>query len=418
MTMNIHPLRELIKDKGLMAEIANTYGTPSYIYVKDRVEHNISRLTNALNTHFTNHHICYAIKANSNPNLLKVMKSVCNNLGGDCSSPGEIYAAELGGIAPEDCIYTGNYESIHDLSFAMDKGCYLNLDDETSLDRLLKIGIPERISFRLNPGFGKGTFSQITTAGEDAKFGIPAEKIITAYQKAKDAGVKRFGLQCMAGSGNLDESYFIELLTAIIHHTKRIETKLNIQFEFISMGGGLGIPYRDEESPLNYDRLFSQLSKVLYTNYPEQKTAPALWVEPGKSIIGDAGFILSSVTGSKNSYKNFVGIDAGMETLMRPALYGAYHRIYKVGDHGVNNGSVDFTGPICENTDRIAIGREFPNVIEGDLIAIMDAGAYGYAMSHNFNTRPRTAEILLDGSSHRLIRRRETIEDIFSNCHV
>ena len=103
---------------------------------------------------------------------------------------------------------------------------------------------------------------------------------------------------------------------------------------------------------------------------------------------------------------------------MRPALYGAYHRIYKVGDHGVNNGSVDFTGPICENTDRIAIGREFPNVIEGDLIAIMDAGAYGYAMSHNFNTRPRTAEILLDGSSHRLIRRRETIEDIFSNCHV
>ncbi|MBL7009665.1 MAG: diaminopimelate decarboxylase [Candidatus Marinimicrobia bacterium] len=416
--MNTHPLRELIKDSELMSSIAQSYGTPSYIYEKGQIENNVKRLKNTLATYFEKSHICYAVKANSNPHLLRLMKSAHPELGGDCSSPGEIYAAGLAGIDPKDCIYTGNYESNSDIAMALKKGVYLNLDDETSFDRLLKIGKPKRISFRLNPGFGKGTFSQITTAGENAKFGIPAEKIINAYKKAQDAGIRQFGLQCMAGSGNLDEDYWEELLTAILHHTKKIESSLGINFEFISIGGGLGIPYKDEDTPLNYNRLFAKLSNILYHNYPEKASAPSLWVEPGKSFIGDAGFILTRVTGLKESYKNFVGIDAGMETLMRPALYGAYHRMIKVGEHGENNGSYDFTGPICENTDRIATAREFPKVTEGDLIAILDAGAYGYAMSHNFNTRPRAAEVLLDGDTHQLIRKRETIEDIFFGCNV
>ena len=414
----MHPLRDLIRNQTLMSDLANCYGTPSYVYDQTRLNHNLSKLNSTLKTYFEKYHICYAVKANSNPNLLKIMRSTLPDMGGDCSSPGEIYAAQRSGIKLRNCIYTGNYESISDLSSALKQKCYINLDDVTSFNRLLRVGLPEHISFRLNPGFGKGTFSQITTAGENAKFGIPAEKIVSAYRNAQDAGVIRFGLQCMAGSGNLDENYFIELLTAITHYTNQIESELNIQFEFISMGGGLGIPYHDEEISLNYDRLFSRLSQVLYKAYPEKTKAPALWVEPGKSIIGDAGFILASVTGTKSSYKNFIGIDAGMETLMRPALYGAFHRIYKVGEHGINAGTVDFTGPICENTDRIAVGREFPDVNEGDLVAIMDTGAYGYAMSHNFNTRPRAAEVLLDGDTHRLIRRRETVEDIFMGCDV
>ena len=135
-------------------------------------------------------------------------------------------------------------------------------------------------------------------------------------------------------------------------------------------------------------------------------------------IIADAGFIITKVTGLKDSYKKFIGIDAGMETLMRPALYGAKHRIYKVGDHSDDTAMVDFTGQICENTDRIASNRNFPKVSEGDLIAIMDTGAYGYSMSHNFNTRPRSAEILINDDSHQLIRKRETINDIFSLCDV
>ena len=416
--MNIHPLRKLIYDERLMAELSATYGTPSYIYVRDQIGQNINRLHKALDTHFNKFHICYAVKANNNPHLLKLMKSFHPGLGGDCSSPGEIYAANWAGIDPEDCLYTGNYESEPDLMLALEKGCYINLDDETSLNRLLSIGMPDRISFRLNPGFGKGTFSQITTAGENAKFGIPAEKIVNAYGKAQKAGINNFGLQCMAGSGNLDGDYFIELLKAIIHNTKKIETELNIRFEFISMGGGWGIPYKNEETALDFDQLFKHLAEVFYQHYENRESAPALWVEPGKSIIGNSGFILTQVTGLKKSYKNYVGLDAGMETLMRPALYGAYHRMYKIGKTAENNGSYDFTGPICENTDRIAFDRSFPSVNEGDLIAIMDAGAYGYAMSHNFNTRPRAAEVLLDGTDHQLIRRRETIEDIFSGCGV
>ena len=199
-----------------MADLSATYGTPSYIYVRDQIGQNINRLHKALDTHFNKFHICYAVKANNNPHLLKLMKSFHPELGGDCSSPGEIYAANWAGIDPEDCLYTGNYESEPDLMLALEKGCYINLDDETSLNRLLSIGMPDRISFRLNPGFGKGTFSQITTAGENAKFGIPAEKIVNAYGKAQKAGINNFGLQCMAGSGNLDGDDFIELRLAII----------------------------------------------------------------------------------------------------------------------------------------------------------------------------------------------------------
>ena len=413
-----HPLRELIRNNKLMNELAETYRTPCYVYDQSRLITNLTKLNTALSKHFNKYHICYAVKSNSNPHLLKTMLSVLPNLGADCSSPGEIYIAKKAGINTKNCIYTGNYESIKDLSIALEEECYLNLDDSTSFDRLSKIKLPERISFRLNPGFGKGAFSGITTAGNNAKFGIPADKIISAYSKAKDTNITRFGLQCMAGSGNLEETHFIDVMTAILHHSKKIEAKLDINFEFISMGGGLGIPYNEDELSLDYDNLFKSLSHIFYKAYPNKDKAPALWIEPGKSIVGDTGFILSTVTGVKNSYKNFVGLDAGMETLMRPALYGAFHQMFKVGIHGENIGTFDFTGPICENTDRIAYDRDFPKVTEGDLIAILDAGAYGYSMSHNFNTRPRAAEILLHGKSHRLIRRRETIKDLFSGCDV
>ena len=412
----MHPLRELIKDKKLLSGIADLHGTPSYVYDKDRIKKNVARLSNALSKNFENFHICYAIKSNSNPHLMRVMHESFPNIGGDCSSPGEIYAAELSGIDPSKCIYTGNYESQSDLIEALNKGCNINLDDITSLDRLKKVGLPERISFRMNPGFGGGSYSGIITGGRDAKFGIPAEKIVQAYRNAMDLGIKRFGLQCMCGSGNLDEKFFTEVLSAILSNAVRIEKELKINFEYISMGGGFGIPYQDDQIALNFDRMFKNLSEIYYETYSDKQSAPSLWLEPGKSIIADTGFIISRVTGLKESYKNFVGIDAGMETLMRPALYGAKHRMYKVGDHGNNEITVDFTGQICENTDRIATDREFPTLSPGDLVAIMDAGAYGYSMSHNFNTRPRSAEILLDKSSFKEIRKRETIEDIFSLC--
>jgi len=201
---------------------------------------------------------------------------------------------------------------------------------------------------------------------------------------------------------------------------KLLKNELDIHMDYISLGGGYGIPYQDDEVRLDFEQVFRDVSKHFHSYFEKRnETKPALWIEPGKSVVGDAGILLTRVTGIKESYKSFIGVDAGMETLMRPALYGAYHRIYKVGEpDATNTKNVDITGRICENTDRLAVDRDFPEVAEGDLVAVMDTGAYSFTMSHQFCTRPRAAEVLLNGVESRLIRKRETIEEIFQNCYV
>ena len=413
-----HPLINVIKNKKLFTQVFESFGSPTYVYSKRQLIRNISAINNALKANFKKYQICYTIKANSNPHIIKVLKSEIPHLGADCSSPGEIYAADLGGIHPNNCIFTGNYESIEDLEYAYKKNVHINLDDINSFHRLKKIGIPTEISFRLNPGFGKGAFSQVVTGGKNSKFGVPKHKIIDAYKLAKENGVKEFGIQCMTGSGVLDPNYFPKLMEEIIKNIDAIMKSVDIKFNHVSMGGGFGIPYDDHQTPLNFDKVFKSVSDTFHSFF-KNKDIPELWIEPGKSVVGNTGVLLASVTGIKKSYKNFVGLDAGMETLMRPALYNAYHRLYKIGDlEAPNSEIVDFTGRICENTDRLAVERPFPSIQEGDLIAVMDAGAYGFSMSHQFCTRPKAAEILIDGEKLQLIRKRETIEDIFSKCQI
>ena len=327
-----------------------------------------------------------------------------------------MYAAKLGGISSNDCIFTGNYESQEDLEIAFKQKAHINLDDITSFRRLKRVGTPEEISFRLNPGFGKGAFSQVVTGGKNSKFGVPKHDILDAYKMAKDSGVKKFGIQCMTGSGVLDQEYFPKLMKEILKTVELINKELKIDFHHISLGGGYGIPYSDDETTLDFNKVFHDVSGVFHSFY-NGANKPELWIEPGKSVVGNTGILLSKVTGIKNSYKKFIGLDAGMETLMRPALYNAHHRIYKIGHPDAETTqTVDFTGRICENTDRLAIDREFTDIDEGDLVAIMDVGAYGFTMSHQFCTRPKAAEILLDGDKSSLIRKRESIEDLFSNC--
>ena len=411
-----HPLFHLIKDKPLLESLAKKYGTPLYLYDKKQLVKNINGMDKVLGKYFKKYRICYTIKANSNPNLVRILKSKVPDLGADCSSPGEIHAANLGNILSKECLYTGNYESEDDLKVAIENKVHLNLDDINSFKRIKKYSIPNEISFRLNPGFGKGAFSQITTGGVDSKFGVPRSKIIDAYGLAKANGVKKFGIQCMTGSGILDAKYFPKLMSEILNIANSIMRELNINFEYINMGGGYGIPYKDEDASLDIDEVFSNVSKVFHKFFSREKI-PEFWIEPGRSIVGNTGILLCKVTGIKNSYKNFVGLDAGMETLMRPALYNAYHRIYKVGNPQEKHSQVtDITGRICENTDRLAIDRSFPNVKVNDLIAVMDVGAYGFSMSHQFCNRPRAAEVLLDNDNGVLIRKRETIQDLFINC--
>ena len=413
-----HPLKELINNKPLFNSLAKEYGTPLYIYDKNQLIKNIKKIHSALASNFDDFHICYTIKANSNPNIIRVLKSEIPSLGADCSSPGELYAAKLAGISSNDCIFTGNYESQEDLEIAFEKNAHINLDDITSFKRLKKIGIPKEISFRLNPGFGKGAFSQVVTGGKNSKFGVPKHAILDAYKMAKDSGIENFGIQCMTGSGVLDHEYFPKLMKEILKTVELINKELKIDFHHISLGGGYGIPYSDDEISLDFNKVFHDVSRVFHSFY-NGSDKPELWIEPGKSVVGNTGILISKVTGIKNSYKKFIGLDAGMETLMRPALYNAHHRIYKIGDpEAETTQTVDFTGRICENTDRLAIDRKFTGINEGDLVAIMDVGAYGFTMSHQFCTRPKAAEILLDGDKSTLIRERESIEDLFSKCEV
>lgn len=412
-----HPLLPFVADDGAMEELAQQYGTPVYVYDGEQLLSNLTHLDNALSSAFSLYQICFALKANTNPHLLSLMKESLPTLGADCSSPGELYIADKVDIDRERRIYTGNYESTEELKLAIESAEHLNLDDITSYERLSRIAVPKQISFRLNPGFGSGSFPEIVTAGKEAKFGIPEEKIVNAYRLAQKDGVKSFGIQCMSGSGNLDSDYFVHLLTAILENARRLEKKLGFSFSFISLGGGYGVPYENDQEPLDLDDLFGKLGKIFHEFYnPANGPVPKFMIEPGKIIIADAGFLLTRVTGIKKSYKNFVGLDAGMNTFLRPALYKTYHKIFKVGEPDAPEEFVaDFTGGICENTDRLATDRSFPEVEEGDLVAVMDVGAYGFSMANQYNTRPKPAEVLIENGKSHLIRRRETMEDIFSH---
>ena len=368
---------------------------------------------------FANYQIYYAVKANSNINIIKILKNEFNDLGCDCSSPGELFAAEKANVSMSNCVYTGNYESIEDLKTAFNAGAEINLDDLNSFNRLKTIGVPEYVSFRLNPGKGHGQFKGIITGGKDSKFGIPKEDIVEAYKAAKSFGVKRFGLQCHAGSSTLDADTFSDITEQILKSAREVENSLERKLEKISIGSGFGIPYRDEERPLNLQKLFKNISLVFKVYYgDDNKNWPTLCIEPGRILVADTGFILTRVTGTKSSYKQFIGLDAGMETLMRPALYGAFHRVQKIGENDGETLKYDITGRVCENTDRISKDHNMPTINEEELCVIMDSGAYGYSMSHNFNTRPRPAEVLIDEEKLVLIRERESIEDIFRGCNV
>jgi len=416
--MTKHPLLDEVLDGSRLINICEEYGTPLYTYFGERIRNNLDHIDTALKNNFDKYQIHYAVKSNNNPNLLTFMHQHLPSLGVDCSSPGELLVAKRARIPMKNCVYTGNFESIDDLQSAVDSGCEVNLDDETSFKRLKNICIPEYISFRLNPGVGKGRFAEIVTGGHDAKFGIPVEKIADVYKSALTDGVKTFGLQCHAGSAILDQNHFRENTELILKAARNIEDTIDHKLLKISIGSGFGMPYTDDEDPLDFNNVFHLVAKVFKEFYGQhQDDWPVLCIEPGRAIVGDAGILLARVTGIKKSYKNFIGLDAGMETLMRPALYGAFHRIYKVGElSNERKMTVDVTGRICENTDRLAVDIPFPYVDEGDVIAIMDAGAYGYSMAHQFNTRPRPAEVLVDNNKPRLIRSRETIEDIFLKC--
>ncbi len=394
-----------------VAALADTYSTPCYVYSREKILENVSRLRKELSKNFKRFRIQYPLKANSNPHLLRLLKD--EGLGADCSSPAEIMIARRVGFPMQLSSYTGNYESPADLEAACASGMVVNLDDDERLEEVLAYKKPELLSFRINPGLGRGGFEGIVTGGTDAKFGIPYERTRSAYQRALKAGIRRFGIHMMTGSNILEPLYFAEVTQKLLTIAGEALADLDIEFEFINIGGGLGIPYTDLEQEIDLEHTFKLISESFHENVKKYRFGdPELVVEPGRYLVGNAGVVVSRVTHVKNSYRLFLGLDAGMNTLLRPSLYRAYHRILVEGKSGDAEKSYLITGQVCENSDIHPGGRPLPEVQPGDIVVILDTGAYGFAMSSNYNNRPRPAEILVSGHSHTVIRRAETWTDL------
>jgi diaminopimelate decarboxylase len=266
---------------------------------------------------------------------------------------------------------------------------------------------------------GEGKYKQLVFAGPDAKFGVIEKDAVEAYRKAKNYGFERFGIHMMAGFCVLDPKYFEAITERLMDIAGTISQQVGIDFEFINVGGGFGVPYAPDENDLDVAATAQKIVAKFVEKSEKYGMRPALFIEPGRYIVCDAGIILTRVNSIKNAYKKFVGVDAGMHTLLRPALYGAYHQMYVANKlNQAEREAVNVCGPICENTDILAKNRELPPIKEGDVLAILNAGAYGYAMSSQYNSRPRAAEVLVCGDAHDVIRERETFDDLTAKQHV
>jgi len=397
-----------------ISKLAEKYGTPLYVYDFEKIRQNARRLKAAFKSDNVNVDFYYAMKANCHPEILKIF--VEEEFGMDCVSPGELQLALQAGVKAGHILYTGNYESPVDLQAAYSAGAKINLDDISSLERLLKVGKPELIMYRINPGKGRGKYEQITTGGDKAKFGVPFEKAVIAYKNAMDAGITRFGAHMMTGSGVLDEEHFPYMLELFMNELGEIKKELGINFEFIDMGGGLGIPYFGDEKTLDVETVAKETIAVFQQKVKELNLGnPTLALEPGRFLVGDAGLMISRVTGIKKGYRTFIGIDAGFNTLIRSALYGAQHTIVVDGKEDMEASmTVDICGQICENTDIFTKDRAMPKTEEGDLLVFTQAGAYGSVMAMPYNLRYRPAEVAIMNGVAKLITRRETFDDYTS----
>lgn len=396
--------------------LAEKYGTPLYVYSKKRILDNIARIKKAFETHGVAINLHYAIKANNNLAILKLLEEA--GTGADASCANEIALAKQSGFPTAKIINSGNNNNDEDLKMALANVDKINLDDITILPRLLEFGMPKVLSFRLNPMVGSGSHGTNVFGGKTSKFGVDAETALRGYQMALEAGVKRFGIHMMPGTGGLDPEAYPNATKILIETMKTIAEKTGIRFEFMNIGGGFGIPYRDDADALDMEAIAEKIATLYKEGLARGKFGtPTLDCEPGRYIVGDAGLVLTRIHTVKKAHKQFAGTDAGMSVMMRPALHGSYHRVVCANKMNDEKSETPYTlcGPICENGDQYPEPYTLPKLEEGDLLAILDAGAYGYSMANNYNTQSRPAEVLVDGTNHHLIRKRETIEDITRN---
>ena len=397
-----------------LAAILEEHPTPFYLYDEAAIRRNARALSEAFswNKGFREY---FAVKAAPNPYLLKLLSK--EGFGADCSSLPELLLAERVDVVGEQIMFTSNDTPPEEFRKAKQLGAIINLDDILHVPVLeASAGLPETICLRYNPGpLKKGNV--IIGHPEDAKYGFTREQLFEGYRTLRDKGVKRFGIHTMVASNELDPMYFVETAEILFILVTEISRELGIRFDFVNIGGGVGIPYRPEESPVDLD-VVSQGIRRRYEEIIEGHGCGPLdlYMECGRFITGPYGYLVARVRHIKRTYKNFAGLDACMADLMRPAMYGAYHHITVVGKEDGRPGVMyDVTGSLCENNDKFAIDRMLPELQAGDILVIHDSGAHGHAMGFNYNGKLRSAELLLrENGTVEQIRRAETVEDHFA----
>ncbi len=314
-------------------------------------------------------------------------------------------------------MFTSNDTPAIEFQEAVKAGAIINLDDYSHIDFLQKTaGMPELICFRYNPGPLKEGNALIGNP-QDAKYGFTREQLIEGYQKCAKLGAKRFGLHTMVASNELNYTYFIETAKILFELVIEIKEKTGITIEFVNLGGGIGIPYKEDQEEVNLEAVSDGIkAEYAKTISPAALDGLRIVMECGRMVTGPYGYLVSTVLHRKETYKNFIGLDACMANLMRPALYGSYHHITVLGKGENDEQEVcDVTGSLCENNDKFAIDRQVAKMTPGDLVVLHDTGAHGFAMGFNYNGKLRSAELLLEANGDiKQIRRAETINDYFA----
>ena len=408
-----------------LVRVAEKFGTPTYVYSAGTILDHLTRLNGALAT--LDHLICYAVKANSNRSILKLLADA--GAGFDIVSGGELFRVLAAGGDPAKCTFAGVGKSPEEIEYALELGVYsFNIESESELEHIDRIAgaknLRAPIALRANPDVDPHTHEYISTGSRENKFGVALGQLPAAYERAAEMrNIDIIGVQMHIGSQITEAAPFANAIKKLAPIVRELKSKYPIKF--FSIGGGMGIIYRRAlESGLGkwWHDHGGETSAFSIRDYADAIVPPLrelnlrILVEPGRFLVGNAGVLLARVSCIKKSgAKKFAIVDAGMNDLIRPALYHSYHEIVPVKEtRSERESKIDIVGPVCESGDFFALDREMPELHEGDLLAIMSAGAYGFVMASNYNSRRLPSEVLVRGDKFALIRQRQTWEDLAS----
>lgn len=394
----------------VLPEIVKEFGTPFHIYDEAGIIANGENLKKTFSG-FPGFQEYFAVKACPNPTILKLMLKL--GFGFDCSSIPELQMCQPIGASGEQIMFTSNNTSKEEFAAALASGGILNLDDLTMIAKVPVF--PELICFRYNPGRRRQGTTEYIGKPEEAKYGVRDDQIIKAYRLARARGAKRFGMHTMICSNQINYSYMVETVKMIFEVIERVSSDLGITFEFINIGGGIGIPYRPEQSAFDIKALAKETEELFQSFQKKFGYVPKLFMECGRYMTGPHGVLVTTVINRMSKHREYVGVDACMSSLMRPALYDAYHHISVLNGENRDTEIVDVVGSLCENNDKFAKQRKLPITKEGDILIIKSTGAHGHAMCFQYNGRLRPPELLLRSNDDvRLIRRKESYADYVS----